>query len=1068
MIKKRKTDSMIFSILILIMLIIFILIFNLRYFYLAKYKETLKPLPLPKGFQPGDEYKSVENITGEDFFNKSELYNLQILGTVGQDKAVLNLYSEVDKVNNKITLYFEGTNVGIYKRKYNETTWTSIGIKTSPFIDTNIVLGEIYEYKLVNSLGGTGYIYSGIEIPLTEYRGSLVLLIDDKHINPLKDELRTLEKDLIGDGWKVIRHDVSRSSNTSSIKELIRADYINNQDLKGIFILGHVPIPYSGYLNPDGHMDHAGAWASDMFYADVTNDIWTDNSINSIGATRPENWNIPGDGKYDTTCVDGLGFCSNKLELFVSRVDLYNMPSFSKNETELLRQYLNKSHNFKNAILKVSKRALLEDNFLGYAEGFSQSGWRLSGLVGKNNVSAVDFSELVNNDYLWAYGCGPGTYTSAGGIASTSSFSSSTYKGIFYMLFGSYFGDWDSTDNFLKSPLANPDYGLTNAWAGRPNWYFQRMGIGEPIGYSFLDSYKSSSTLYTDGGNKGYVHISLLGDPTLRMDYISPVKNLKSVVSLNKVNLTWNASNDSIIGYQVFYSESYNNTFNKIPNIITNNYFIDDYRGDGIYMVKAIALTTGSSGSYFNPSIGIFSEVQNLCLNDNDCSYLDNNCKIGKCSVTNGSCYIEDSVDGVICNDMNSCTINDKCFSGICTGQSINCSYLDSSCNKGACQNGICIETPFNEGSVCEDNLYCSINNICLSGLCSQGNSRDCDDNNVTTYDYCNETSDSCQHYLIIFDNDHDGVPDNNDLCPSTTPEFIDNVNFEGCPKPIANKFDILSNFNISSLFNYSGLTIGNSSYLMINFLENISLLRFNTTTYFPTDLDSNINISLRKISINPDLIELNKRAKLIFYNVNFSNYEILKNNLNCTNCFVEYFNKTQGLLIFNSAGTHDYEIIENLFCGDNLCNNNENCNNCPADCGVCTTSANNNANSNSQSTGYIPKINKTANCTSNWSCTEYGSCNNNVEARVCKDLNNCTNQISKPIETQNCTIKINGSQENIIETPIENNSYLLEIIMIITLIMVIIIIIFIITRIIYVQKSIKRKQESIKYLQNT
>ena len=52
------------------------------------------------------------------------------------------------------------------------------------------------------------------------------------------------------------------------------------------------------------------------------------------------------------------------------------------------------------------------------------------------------------------------------------------------MFFGSYFGDWDSPNNFLRAPLATPTYTLTSAWAGRPYWMFHHMALGETIGFS--------------------------------------------------------------------------------------------------------------------------------------------------------------------------------------------------------------------------------------------------------------------------------------------------------------------------------------------------------------------------------------------------------------------------------------------------------------------------------------------------------------------------------------------------------------------------------------------------------
>ena len=48
------------------------------------------------------------------------------------------------------------------------------------------------------------------------------------------------------------------------------------------------------------------------------------------------------------------------------------------------------------------------------------------------------------------------------------------------MFFGSYFGDWDSQNDFLRAALATTNYTLTSAWVGRPYWFFHHMALGKP------------------------------------------------------------------------------------------------------------------------------------------------------------------------------------------------------------------------------------------------------------------------------------------------------------------------------------------------------------------------------------------------------------------------------------------------------------------------------------------------------------------------------------------------------------------------------------------------------------
>jgi len=52
----------------------------------------------------------------------------------------------------------------------------------------------------------------------------------------------------------VIRHNVSRTAAVTAVKALIVADYnADPLNTRALFLLGHVPVPYSGSINPDAH-----------------------------------------------------------------------------------------------------------------------------------------------------------------------------------------------------------------------------------------------------------------------------------------------------------------------------------------------------------------------------------------------------------------------------------------------------------------------------------------------------------------------------------------------------------------------------------------------------------------------------------------------------------------------------------------------------------------------------------------------------------------------------------------------------------------------------------------------
>ena len=48
---------------------------------------------------------------------------------------------------------------------------------------------------------------------------------------------------------------------------------------KALFLFGHLPVPYSGDINPDLHDNDIGAWPADVYYGEFDG-VWTDTSVN--------------------------------------------------------------------------------------------------------------------------------------------------------------------------------------------------------------------------------------------------------------------------------------------------------------------------------------------------------------------------------------------------------------------------------------------------------------------------------------------------------------------------------------------------------------------------------------------------------------------------------------------------------------------------------------------------------------------------------------------------------------------------------------------------------------------
>ncbi len=561
---------------------------------------------------------------------------------------ILAIRTNVDATNGTITLRWDkissASGYYIQKKLRNDPSWINIDTlftnADTTFTDniTNSLIG--YEYQIVTtgaSVIASGCVYAAINLPPNHYSGRLIVLIDSSYINYCSLEIQQFLMDIIKEGWTYSLQYVSRTTSVFNVKQFVKSLYmLDPANTKGVFILGHIAIPYSGIIYPDGHAEHQGAWPADCYYADTTFSRWTDSSVNIYTASRPENRNIPGDGKFDQWSVN-----SANVMLFVTRVDLFDMPSINNNDSLLIKNYLIKDHAYRSLQNKFRMRALVDDNF-GYfnGEAFGQNGYRNGvNLLGKDSVIGGDYLTSMNtmdNSYLWSYGCGAGSYTSANGIGSTSNFQTNVVKSVFTMLFGSYFGDWDNSNNFLRAPLASNSSILTNCWAGRPNWSFHAMGLGECIGFTAYAQIKTPGAYIPSNYGSNFIHNELLGDPTLKMyAYETPQNLLLTNANNTAVELSWTASSDlSVTGYYIYRTASLNNPFTLLNTIpVSSLSFTDNTAllGKNYYMVRAVKLqNTISSGTFKNLSAGIMDSITLLIplpvklidftLTNNDCN----------------------------------------------------------------------------------------------------------------------------------------------------------------------------------------------------------------------------------------------------------------------------------------------------------------------------------------------------------------------------------------------------------------------------------------------------------------
>jgi len=504
-----------------------------------------------------------------------------------------------------------------------ETETLTLTIKQDMFPQsTSYVLREVTTDSIYLTSGepGTliaqnpayGYIYAGNRLPPVHKRGGIILLIEESVRIPIAPEIDRLQLDLVRDGWKTYIETATTTEPVTDIRSRIQALHQQNPEINSLFIIGHVPVPYAGEIAPDTHFEnHEGAWAADVYYGEL-NGTWTDSVVTNTSAQFTYNHNVPGDGKFDQDSIP------TAVELAVGRVDFFDMPAFSDSEVELLKKYFQKNHLYRNAFYNIPRRALIDDNFGNTFAAPAASGWRnFSTMFGAENILVADYFSTLSTTagYLWSYGCGSGSHISAEGIGTTQDFANAELNSVFTMLFGSQFGDWDNTNNFLRAPLAS-GLTLTNCWAGSPPWTFHHMSLGAPIGTSVLATQNSRSNggVYLDNGPQ-LVHVALMGDPTLRMHMaIAPASAFAQVDDAAAVRINWNpAGGLNIEGYNIYRSTDQFGDYELVNDTpIDGTTYLDTPPGNALYyyLVRTVVLETTASGSYLNLSAGTPASVE--------------------------------------------------------------------------------------------------------------------------------------------------------------------------------------------------------------------------------------------------------------------------------------------------------------------------------------------------------------------------------------------------------------------------------------------------------------------------
>jgi hypothetical protein len=135
------------------------------------------------------------------------------------------------------------------------------------------------------------------------------------------------------------------------------------------------------------------------------------------------------------------------------------------------------------------------------------------------------------------------------------------------------------------------------------------------------------------------------------------------------------------------------------------------------------AVTTGEGGGGSTPDGGNDAQPDVVvdCNLASDCVVLDDQCNTGTC--VNGTCAKLAANEFGSCDDNLFCTENDVCVAGACVGGTSKfCPSLDS-CHLGICDEALktCKNIAGNDGAQCDDMNNCTQAGVCNAGVCTQG-----------------------------------------------------------------------------------------------------------------------------------------------------------------------------------------------------------------------------------------------------------------------------------------------------------------------------------------------------------
>ncbi|MFA6064446.1 MAG: hypothetical protein WCW44_05035 [archaeon] len=345
--------------------------------------------------------------------------------------------------------------------------------------------------------------------------------------------------------------------------------------------------------------------------------------------------------------------------------------------------------------------------------------------------------------------------------------------------------------------------------------------------------------------------------------------------------------------------------------------------------------------------------VEHNCTIDSDCA-TPNNCQVGTCQ--NSVCNFTNKAENFDCNSGSKCNASGQCVLVTCSLDS-NCASVNpcliNSCNNKGLWNSVCATTgnkPANTS--CSDANVCNASGVCLLPACSLA--RPCvstnpcqvasclnDGNYNASCSYANRSdnyscggsniciSGYCQRYSGLFYNPSAFNGTGSVALIKVNNNSNIDSNFAGLKSVLISSSDknalsfdhnfSVGDLNLMKTVITKGLIDENWNYLLVNDLN----IQGTKTMYLQKSLSSNAVCVLDE-DVN-DINSARNRCTTIYCPGE-------EEGISC---------EVDGNMFKISGLTHSFVTETQLYCGDGICNADEDCSSCVTDCNVCISCSN-------------------------------------------------------------------------------------------------------------------------------